>query len=208
MKVVQGWYLPNSDSHMEQYFRAIGKPEYQPAHRATAVSYCDKFRVALDIGAHVGLWARDLTDRFDTVFAFEPCLEYAELLTKNAPKAVVHRYALGSCEKSVLLETPPDNTGMTHVVRGSTGPIPMITLDSLNFSDVDFIKLDVEGYELDVIKGGINTLRDNDPVIIVEQKEKYAIPEEGPQAALKFLMKELNYKVIDRVVDDWILRKP
>ena len=180
MKVVQGWYLPNSDSHMEQYFRAIGKPEYQPAHRATAVSYCDKFRVALDIGAHVGLWARD----------------------------VVHRYALGSCEKSVLLETPPDNTGMTHVVRGSTGPIPMITLDSLNFSDVDFIKLDVEGYELDVIKGGINTLRDNDPVIIVEQKEKYVIPEEGPQAALKFLMKELNYKVIDRVVDDWILRKP
>ena len=103
MKVVQGWYLPNSDSHMEQYFRAIGKPEYQPAHRATAVSYCDKFRVALDIGAHVGLWARDLTDRFDTVFAFEPCPEYAELLTKNAPKAVVHRYALGSCEKSVLL---------------------------------------------------------------------------------------------------------
>ena len=84
----------------------------------------------------------------------------------------------------------------------------MITLDSLNFSEVDFIKLDVEGYELDVIKGGINTLRDNDPVIIVEQKEKYVIPEEGPQAALKFLMKELNYKVIDRVVDDWILRKP
>ena len=105
MKVVQGWCLPNSDSHMEQYFRAIGKPEYQPAHRATAVSYCDKFRVALVIGAHVGLWARDLTDRFDTVFAFEPCPEYAELLTKNAPKAVVHRYALGSCEKSVLLDS-------------------------------------------------------------------------------------------------------
>ena len=53
----------------------------------------------------------------------------------------------------------------------------------------------------------METLRNNDPVIIVEQKERYVIPEEGKHAAVRFLMKELQYRIIGRVVDDWILRK-
>ena len=135
------------------------------------------------------------------------CKEFVELLTKNAPKATVHEIALGKGQGAVALEIPPDNTGMAKVVRGVAGSIQMLPLDHYHFDNVDFIKIDVEGYELDVIKGGIETLRKNDPVIIVEQKEKHAPPEEGPHAAVRFLMRELKYKVVDRVVDDWILRK-
>ena len=100
-----------------------------------------------------------------------------------------------------------DNTGSTHVARGATGDIPMLPLDDFALTDVDFVKIDVEGYELEVVKGGYNTLKNNDPVIIVEQKPRYAIPEQGSHAAVKFLLKELDYRVIDKVVDDWILRK-
>ena len=207
MKEVQGWWLRDNDGHMSGYFQSTGVPEYQPVHRQTAVRYCKKFRIALDIGAHVGLWSKELTNKFQIVHSFEPCKEFVELLTKNAPKATVHEIALGKGQGAVALEIPPDNTGMAKVARGVAGSIQMLPLDHYHFDNVDFIKIDVEGYELDVIKGGIETLRKNDPVIIVEQKGKYAIPEEGPHAAVRFLMRELKYKVVDRVVDDWILRK-
>jgi FkbM family methyltransferase len=172
------------------------------------VKHCNQFRTALDIGAHVGLWARGLTKKFDKVVAFEPCDQFADILLKNAPKVhTVHRCALGWREGHVAMEVEHDNTGSTHVDRGKVGLIPMFPLDHFNLTDVDLIKIDVEGYELDVIKGAVETLKNNDPVLIVEQKGKYLIPEEGKYAAVRFLIRELNYRVIGQVVDDWMLRK-
>ena len=208
MKEVQGWWLPDKESHIERYFEAAKQPQYQPIHQKVALHYCKQFRVAVDIGAHVGLWARGLTDKFEKVICFEPCDEFADILIKNAPKVhTIHRCALGWREGQVAMAIEPDNTGSTHVDRGKPGLIPMRPLDDFQLTDVDFIKIDVEGYELDVIKGAINTLKNNDPIIIVEQKDRYVIPEEGKHAAVRFLMRELNYRVIDKVVDDWILGK-
>lgn len=208
MKQVQGWWLPEQEKHIGEYFDAINAGAYQPVHQRDSVKHCTKFRTALDIGAHVGLWARGLTEKFDTVIAFEPCEEFARLLAQNAPKVkTIHRVALGEHEGSVKMVIEADNTGSTHVARGATGDIPMVTLDSFGLTDVDFVKIDVEGYELDIIKGGFDTFKNNDPVVIVEQKDKYVIPEQGKHAAVRFLMRELQYRVIGRVVDDWILRK-
>ena len=208
MKEVGGWWLPDNEAHIEQYFQSIKANAYQPLHQQVSVKQCSKFRTAIDIGAHVGLWARGLTEKFETVVCFEPCDEFADILLKNAPNiAMVHRCALGEQEGRVQLEIEPDNTGSTHVARGATGDIPMFPLDHFGLDQVDFIKIDVEGYELEVIKGGFETFKRNDPVVIVEQKAKYVVPEQGSHAAVRFLMRELNYRVIGRVVDDWILRK-
>lgn len=208
MKEVQGWWLPDNEMHIGVYFDAVKQNMYQPVHQEMALKYCKEFRTAVDIGAHVGLWARGLTEKFQNVVCFEPCEEFAEILVKNAPKiGVVHRCALGEKEGFVKMELDPNNTGATHVARGEEGSIPMLPLDQFNLNDVDFVKIDVEGFELEVVKGGYETLKRNNPVIIVEQKARYVVPEQGPHAAVRFLMRELNYRVIDKVVDDWILRK-
>ena len=208
MKEVQGWWLPDEETHISGYFGAVGQAMYQPVHQQTAIKRCTSFRTAVDIGAHVGLWARGLTEKFDKVICFEPCNEFADILLKNAPKVhALHRCALGWREGQVAMAIQADNTGATHVDRGKPGLVPMYPLDDFKLTNVDFIKIDVEGYELDVIKGGFDTFKDNDPVVIVEQKERYVIPEEGKHAAVRFLMRELNYRVIGRVIDDWILRK-
>ena len=207
MKEVEGWWLPDEEAHIQEYFKAIKANAYQPVHQQTAVKHCSKFRTAIDIGAHVGLWARGLTEKFSTVVAFEPCKEFAEILLVNAPKVRHEPFALGERRGFVKMNIQSDNTGATHVERGAEGVIPVRPLDEFALTEVDFIKIDVEGYELEVVKGGFETLKHNDPVVIVEQKDRYVVPEQGKHAAVRFLMRELNYRVLGRVVDDWILKK-
>jgi hypothetical protein len=50
--------------------------------------------------------------------------------------------------------------------------IPCQSLDDFGFTNVDFIKVDVEGYENNIVKSGEKTIRDNRPIIIVEQKKR------------------------------------
>lgn len=47
------------------------------------------------------------------------------------------------------------------------------TLDSFNFSNVDFIKIDVEGHEQSVIKGGRQTLKTEKPAILIEIEQRH-----------------------------------
>jgi len=208
VKNVKGWFLPDNDKHIELDVNFHERGEYQPFHQATAMMYCKKFRMAVDIGAHVGLWARGLTDRFESVVCFEPCEEFVKILNKNAPNiAAIHKCALGDSERMVQLNVQQDNTGMTKVVRGEVGSVPMFPLDHFGLDNVDFVKIDVEGHELEVVQGGYNTFKRNNPVVIIEQKAKHSVPEQGNHAAVRFLMRELQYRVMDRVVDDWVLRK-
>lgn len=54
------------------------------------------------------------------------------------------------------------NTGYQRVT------VPQRTLDSYNFTDVDIIKIDVEGYELNVLEGAQQTIANNRPIVQVE----------------------------------------
>lgn len=54
------------------------------------------------------------------------------------------------------------NTGYQRV------SVPQVTLDSYNFPDVDIIKIDVEGYELEVLKGATKTIDTHRPIVQVE----------------------------------------
>ena len=58
---------------------------------------------------------------------------------------------------------------MLAAVAGA-GDIPMRRLDDFNFQDVDFLKIDCEGYELFVLRGATELLKRCRPCIIVEQK--------------------------------------
>ncbi len=54
------------------------------------------------------------------------------------------------------------NTGYQRV------SVPQKTLDSYNFTDVDIIKIDVEGYELQVLEGAVQTIANNRPIVQIE----------------------------------------
>lgn len=214
MKYVHGWYLPEHDSHFEEYFDRLVKqgetPCYQKEHRDRAMSHVKNFRIAVDVGGHCGLWAKPLTQLFEKVISFEPCAEFHEIFHANAPEAFLKPFALGRHHTSVDMTQLAGNSGATHVTPGSEGRggVDMRPLDSFEFLAVDFLKIDCEGYEFQILRGAKRTLIKHAPVILIEQKGFDRYSKGGDQySALYYLESVLGYKVVERVADDWILRR-
>ena len=157
--------------------------------------YDPKQCVALDIGAHVGFWSLQLCKHFSHVSAFEPLEEHANCFTANLAEHLIlpkpgadygtvaggrnvalHQLALGNDTGVVYMNTVEGNSGNAHIAGLMSDDVQqkhtaiMTRLDDLAFPAVAFIKIDVEGYELDVIKGAARHILLNRPVMVVEQK--------------------------------------
>lgn len=177
-----GWYFPDGEKHLPAWMRKVaqqrhGLLQYQLAKYQTAIKYCRSYRAAIDVGAHVGQWSWNMAKDFGCVFAFEPVPRYAECWLANNKVSNAHLYecALGDAERIVSLTCgTPGSYGDTFIDLKSDHNIAtdvlMRTLDSFEFADIDFIKIDCEGYEYFVLKGAEKTIHQNKPCIIVEQK--------------------------------------
>src|SRR5580698_6165052 len=146
----------------------------------------DPAKTALDIGANRGIVSYFMSKRFAKVHSFEPNAELNVFLEKVLPSnCTLHTCALsqaaGESELSVVVES-----GITIHGRGSilaareetqsyaVQRIHVETLDSQGLKNIGFIKIDVEGHEQNVIRGGLNTLRENKPVLIIEIEKRHA----------------------------------
>jgi len=133
-------------------------------------------RTAVDVGAHIGLWSRNLAPLFQSVVAFEPVEENRKCFIQNTsglPNVQLLPYAVGDQRAHVELVLPANaNSGM-HRVSGDgsgcgLGEPNMLTLDETSIADVDLIKIDVEGYEGRVLRGAVNLICRDRPVIVYE----------------------------------------
>lgn len=209
MKQVGTWWVPDDDTHLAGYLASSGG-QYQKPHRRTSLEHCARRRVALDVGAHIGLWSRQLATEFEVVHAFEPVAEFRECYARNVAAANVqlHPFALGNAACRAKIEVASGNTGMTRIVDVGDEGVEVRTLDSLSLGVVDYIKLDVEGFELFVLEGAHETLLRCRPVLTIEQKghgvHQFGV---GQYEALDYL-RALGAVVLGRVVDDWIVGWP
>lgn len=177
MKCVQGIWLPDGDEHfsghLEREVAATGAAGYQTRKWVAALEFCKHRGHAVDIGAHVGLWTRPMAKAFARVTAYEPMPELAacwRLNTDGLGNVDLREGALGAAWGRIGMAAPAPNSGNAHVDPSSDIRVPIDTLDNQALGLVDFIKIDVEGFELDVVKGGEGTIRTSRPVMVVEQK--------------------------------------
>lgn len=179
MKSCGGVWLPDHETHMVEWMthnnvKIDGKLTYQWGKLVAAMQEVRSFRTAVDAGAHCGTWSMHMVNRFSRLVAFEPVLEHRECLLKNvngsAGNVTLIACALGEKEGSIRMDVPPGSSGGTHVA--GDGDIPLATLDSFKLTEVDFLKVDVEGFEYPLIKGAEQTIRRDRPVIVIEQKPK------------------------------------
>ena len=204
MKQFGGWCFPDHEQHLLEWMRNVndvadGRQRYQGTKQLAALSYCKQFRTAVDVGAHIGLWSYYLAKRFETVHAFEPVADHRQCFEMNMAGLPVrlHPCALGDENASVSIHTSHTSSGDSWV--NGDGDIPMRCLDDFDLQDVDFIKIDCEGWELRVIQGARDTIARCRPVIIVEQKsgraQKFGLPETGAVQELEAMGAALQRQI-------------
>tara|TARA_B100000945_G_C20415576_1_gene614957 strand:- start:44 stop:850 length:807 start_codon:yes stop_codon:yes gene_type:complete len=149
-----GPYLENRGMHHEKYMH----------------KYFDKYARgnAVDVGANCGFHTRELCKRCDSVLAVEPSKSTIHYLRKNAPCAEILNKALGSEIGTTKLDCGT-NKSLCQISGQGRETVSIDTLDNvMKNTPLDFLKIDVEGHEFDVIKGGLKTISTHKPTIIYE----------------------------------------
>lgn len=224
MKQVNGIYLPEYDTHFEKHLLKgplfEGKGTYQYNKIEAALKECKIRSVALDIGAHVGLWSRVLCRHFAHVIAFEPVPIHRMCFDANLGEAAnwkaggnvcLHPDALGRDERLIHINPTPGNSGNAHVDLMKMEGAELIEvqqrpLDYYQLKNISFIKIDVEGYELEVIKGGEQTIREQKPVMVVEQKPGNARKYGFKDTEAIILLQKWGARVVWNMGGDYCLR--
>jgi FkbM family methyltransferase len=139
-------------------------------------------QTAVDVGGNLGVYTYALSKLCRRVEVFEPVSLYADLIRAfPAPNVRVHEVALSSQVGTQRLYFARE-AGLVDMGRGSLSPLDpgsdsletrVDTLDNFGLADVSFIKIDVEGHELDVLKGATETLTRQRPNLLVEIEQRH-----------------------------------
>lgn len=195
------WW-PNYDTDPQRTFTHIMK-------RVTDVDltagFCKKGqrRTVVQAGGHVGLFPLRLAKHFERVISFEPDPALYEALKRNVEgrkNVDCLPLALGDhagTEKLALKFRPGSASIVVRDDATGTVDVDMITIDSLALQQVDAMVIDVEHYEVEVLKGARETIKRCSPVIHVEE-----LPRRRDE--LQALIKGLGYIERRRVHGDAI----
>ena len=199
MKYVKGWYLPDTDTHFENYIEDGG---YQTIHRNTILNHIIMnkhiLKNCIDVGSHIGFWSKDFTKLFNHTYAFEPIPQVRECYEKNITKSnyTLYPYGLGREEKKIKVLYDPKETGNTHANNKGNVNVEIKTLDSFNLEDIDYIKIDAEGYEIEVVEGSKKLIEKYKPYIHIEAKKKVMLKQNINMTAIEELFKSINYEQV------------
>jgi FkbM family methyltransferase len=150
---------------------------YELAVQEALARYLEKGQVAYDVGAHLGfftlLMARLVGDQ-GRVVALEPdpfmgtALENNLRLNRVTNVSVIKAAAGASAGKRRF--SPGHGAGIGHLAEDGEVAVEGTTIDDLGavFGSPDLIKVDVEGGELEVLKGAWTTLSSRKPALVIE----------------------------------------
>jgi len=172
-----------------EYFLAHGEPEVHLIPRLVTPG-----STVIDVGAHIGDYTYALCKQVapsGKVIAIEPQPNLARRLRRATEKlrlpVTVHCCALSSKEGEANLLTPTEagveKLGYATLEQRTTGGtvcrVPIHRLDDLcrDIGAISFIKIDVEGHELEVLRGSTETLKHHRPNLLVEIEQRHsAVP--------------------------------
>lgn len=201
----KGIWWPDCENRKD-YEHAFGRIDAIDA----ALALCKGRMACIQAGGWVGLWPRRLAKEFEYVFTYEPVPYLYECLRKNTAdlqNVTAADVALGAHDGALNLTVAL--SGCTSAVPEDSAKyrsrvieqrmVPMITIDGdfMNCESIDAIFLDVERFEIDVLKGAKETIKRFSPVITVEVLK-------GENAKMEEFMSGIGYSLKARAHNDWI----
>ena len=218
MQYIEGWYLPEGENHFSHYLIEAKKSqfprEYQKVQRDSSIKFVDNFDTAIDVGACVGFWSKDLCKIFKKTICFEPYKESSDCLIKNLKD--FDNYELFNVALSnqsgkgdlLVSEEGIGSNSLNDFALKESKPIKVEKkrLDDYEFTNVDYIKIDVQFYELYVLKGAYKTLKKNRPLLCIEcarrNKEELAYVKK-----INEFLTKLDYKVVGGIGKELFYKK-
>ena len=171
-------FIQNQIFIMDAYYEEHLLTYVTKLFRSGAVGDRIKEGVVLDIGANIGNHSLfyALECQAGKVIAFEPVEETFGILQRNVElnhvKDIVeiHNAGVGETASRARLKAPVwyRNIGSAQLEENESGDISIVSIDALELGKVDLIKIDVEGMEKSVLKGALNTIKNNLPFIVLE----------------------------------------
>jgi FkbM family methyltransferase len=199
MKLIDGYAVPDLDECCYDAART------EVADLSVSLAFCKQKRTVFQAGGNFGIYPLELAKHFDTVYTVEPDMDNYRALKQNianSTKIIPMRAGLGSRDgRAAMDRKEPTNCGAHMIKQGDEFDI--ITIDSYNLTDCDFIQLDIEGSEHDALMGAIDTIELTHPVITLEMKglgERYGYTDQDTMN----LLASLGYAVAGRVNRDVI----
>lgn len=197
-----GLFYPDGDEiskHMAA--RLQSEPFYQHDKLAQALAVTKRRRGAVDCGAWVGGWSRELARHFAKVVAIEAHPDNARCAAKNtAPSGnvTVRNVALSDCNGETFIgkEANGPNVGARVGEKGIAVPLrrldDVIAVQALDH--IDYIKIHVNGMELKALRGAVGTIHQHRPVITIVLKPAITDYGDSAEAARAFLADEIRYQ--------------
>ncbi len=177
VKIGDGTYLMESD---DDYLAHVGTT-FEPAMEKLFRRLVRSEDRCLDIGANVGFTAILFAQLAARVDAFEPSPTTFDYLQRNVRcsqlrNITLHNVGLGTIDEDLTLTFAPTNragafvSNQTQASGGHTvEPIRVRNGDALvGEQPIDFVKIDVEGFELHVLRGLTASLHRHRPVVVLE----------------------------------------
>jgi FkbM family methyltransferase len=134
----------------------------------------------LDIGANIGNHTLFLNHYFSKTYCFEPNPEVFDVLVLNTKReSSIHpfNFGLSDTTKDVELSFDSINCGGGSIENRNHNNVNVVKIklkrldevvNSCEFGNIGMLKIDVEGHELEVIKGGIETIAESNCIIFFE----------------------------------------
>ncbi len=183
--------------------------EYEPEISDVMRRFTKKGSDVIDVGANIGLHALYLSKLVGDeghVIAFEPVTKFREQFEESikigkVENIKIYPYALGTSESTETIYVSKTNAGNTSFIKNddpaSKEVVEIKTLDSFNFSNISFMKIDVEGFEEGVLRGGLETIKKNKPSILFEFSPLYYRKKGENIRNILDLIVSLNYSLFD-----------
>jgi len=169
---------------IDKFYCKTGFKEY-PDHHCKVSYYLSKpfiksFRNAIDIGCRDGEYTRYLLRDFQHVYAFDP--RTRKFFPKNVDISRVTHFGVPLGDST----NPAERIGNESKVKGKFSGWHY--LDEFEIKDVDYVKIDTDGFERAIFNGGMKTITTYWPVINLEVYFE--------RDTLEWVQKELGYRVV------------
>jgi len=172
MKVTkEGWAIVGRDTHMGRWVEEHGRLDFDQSALGRYLPLFRQGDVLLNVGANIGCYAKAFVGKASRIICLEPNKEALECLTYNLarhPEVVIHPFAASERDARCQVRCQSDNIGMAYVEEAEHGETEARAIDGLAIPRVDFILMDCEGFELKALIGAARTIRDFQPLMVIE----------------------------------------